>query len=153
MAKIGEQEWEKLMENLSVKFNYGEIITHQYLKKVFFLADPDFEEFETQEEFVEAINLVQFEYMSLVDKLRWDMLKKYKLYLRNIRGDGYTFLLPEEQTDFAQKQTMESVKKEMKRGILILKNIKFNSLSQEDKRKNADELAKFGQLQQLLKVL
>jgi hypothetical protein len=153
MEKLGKAEWEKLIDKLSEKFEPGELISHDYLKRVLFIDNPKFEDFETQSEFVEALNLVQFEYMSLVDKLRWDILDRHKLYLRNIRGDGYVFLIPAEQTEFAKAQTMDTIRKELKRGFLILQNIRFAALSQDQKRMNADEMAKLGQLSQLLKVL
>lgn len=153
MDKFGEDEWVTLTNNIVERFEPGVLISHEYLKKIFYLIEPKIEDFKDQYEFIETIKLIQFEYMTLVDKLRVDILETHKLYLRNIRGEGYQFLLPKEQTDFAKKQTMDSINKEMKRGELILRNVKYSSLSADDRRKNTDELAKIGQLSQMIKTV
>lgn len=153
MDKIGEKEWQDLMLILVERYKPGELITHDYLKKLFMLENPVFADYNSQDEFVEALNLVQFEYMTVIDKLRWDMLKYHKCYLRNVRGDGYVFIPSKEQTDFAKKQTMEAVKKEMKRGIMILKNVNTNGLDMDDRRRNSDELAKLSQLDHMIKIM
>lgn len=152
MEKIGEEQWKKLMADIADKYQPGELIPHHYLRKVFVITTPSFDEFESQDEFIEAVQLQQFEYMSLVEKLRDDILDEFKMYMKNVRGDGYTFLIPEEQTEYAKARTMQGIRKEMKRGFAIMQNVRFNSLTTDKKRQNADELAKLGQLQHLLKA-
>lgn len=152
MSKIGEEQWAALMAEMVEKFEPGDVIPHVILKRKFLIQNPNFNEFETQDEFIEAIQLLQFEYMSLVEKLRDDILNEYKLYLKNVRGDGYVFLPTIEQTDYAKQRTMDGIRKEIKRGMTIMMNLRFNSLNPEQKRQNADELAKLGQLQHMLKV-
>ena len=150
--KIGEEQWKRLMADIVQKFEPGELISHEYLKRCFLIEEPDFEDFETQTEFIEAVQLLQFEYMSLIEKLREDILEEYKFYMKNVRGDGYSFLLPSEQTEYAKERTMAGIRKEMKRGIMIMMNVSFSSLSADKRRQNADEMAKLGQLQHLLKA-
>jgi hypothetical protein len=153
MAKIGEKEWSDLLDKLVELYPQGDLIPHYKLEKLFLLSQPNYHEFDSQDDFLQAVRLLQFEYMTLIDKLRWDILEKHKLYLRNIRGDGYTFLPTSEQTEYAKKQTMDGIKKEMKRGLLILQNIKRNKLTADQRRKNSDELAKLGQLKQIMDSL
>jgi hypothetical protein len=150
--KIGEEQWVKLMNKLIEKYQPGDLIPHFVMRKMLFIETPNYNDFETQYEFVEAIQLMQFEYMSLVEKLRTDILDTHKLYLKNVRGDGYAFLPTNEQTDYAKQRTMDGIRKEMKRGITIMQNIRFAALTQEQKKSNADELAKIAQLQHLMKA-
>lgn len=153
MAKMNDKIWNNIIDELLDKFAPGELITHDYLEKLFLLRELHYDDFESQGEFLNAVKLLQFEYMTLVDKLRWDILEHHKLYLKNIRGDGYSFLIPKEQTDFAKEQAMTGIKKEMKKGFLILQNIRRDELTIDDRRRNADELAKLGQLQQILSTI
>lgn len=151
MAKIGEKEWEVLIDNIVETYFPNDLISHKRLSEIFYLPDPVYKDYASQDEFMEAVKLQQFEYMTLVDKLRWDILKQHKLYLQNVRGDGYSFVPPGDQTDFAKCQTMEKITKHNRRGMLILKNIRYNALSADQRRHNSDEVAKLGQLSQMLK--
>ncbi|MDP2235013.1 MAG: hypothetical protein Q8J88_01145 [Bacteroidales bacterium] len=153
MNKIGENEWEKLIDGLVENFQPDELITHEYIKSKFLIVAPEYEEFESVTEFIEAINLQQFEYMSLIEKLRLDVLDRHKLYMSNIRGFGYKFLKPSEQTTYAREKAIDAVKKELNRGLLILKNIRHDSLTMEERKRNSDEMAKLGQLKQMLKIV
>lgn len=152
MAKFDDHVWQRIMADIVEDYAAGDIIAHGQLKKIFLITEPEFEDFEDQEGFIDAVNLLQFEYMTLVEKLRLDILKKYKLYLRNIRGDGYTFLKADEQTDYAKDNALDGVRKELRRGILIMQNIRHDQLSADQRRKNSDEMAKLGQLQHMMKV-
>lgn len=151
--KFEDDEWFNLMDKLVANYKPGELIPHENLKNLFLIKEPVFKDFDSQEEFLEAVKLLQFEYMTMIDKLRWDILENYKLYLRSIKGDGYSFLPANEQTDFAKKQTMESIRKEMASGVMIMKNLRFEDINPDERRKNADELAKLGQLHQILKSI
>ena len=153
MAKIGEREWEQLIDEIVETYLPNDLLPHKKLSEIFYLPDPVYNDYASQDEFMQAVKLQQFEYMTLVDKLRWDILKKHKLYLQNVRGDGYSFVAPGEQTDFAKDQAMEKITKHTRRGLLILKNIRFNDLSADQRRHNSDELAKIGQLSQMLKII
>lgn len=150
--KFDEEQWKKLIEELVMKFEQGALIPHALLRKMFGIENPDFDDFEDQEDFIEALQMLQFEYMTLVEKLREDILKTHNLYMKNLRGDGYTFLPTEEQTEYAKNRTMEGIRKEMYRGMMIMRHVRFDALNAEQKRINADEMAKLGQLQHLLKV-
>ena len=66
----------------------------------------------------------QFDYMTLVDKLRWDMLKRTKCYLKNIYGDGYVIVPKEEQAEYGFTQTMKEIKESLRKGALIIGNVR-----------------------------
>ena len=57
-------------------------------------------DFDNTEDFIEAIQMQQFSYMTLVDTLRWQLLEDQKIYIKNIRGDGYQIVQPTEQVQY-----------------------------------------------------
>ena len=148
-----EIDWLELMVQVLIeKFKPGQLISHHYLAKMLNIKKPVYKNYETQSDFEKALEKAQFKYMEMVDKLRWEILEKQYLYLRNVRGDGYIFLNPKDQTTFAKKQAMETVYKGLKTGAIIMQHIRYDALTQDEKRKNADELAKLGQLHQMIKT-
>jgi hypothetical protein len=113
---------------------------------------PKYENFENQFEFMEHLKDYEFAYMGLVDKLRTDLLSEYKVYLKNIRGDGYTLLPAKEQTDYAMKSINNGIKKVISEGLKILQNIQLETLSMEERQKNTDSIAKASLLKQITKL-
>lgn len=84
MAKIKDEAWKEMICNITEKFTFGELIPHEYLEYIFLLDKIAYKDFNNQDEFLEAIKLQQFEYMTLIDKLRWDLLDQYKIYLKTL---------------------------------------------------------------------
>ena len=62
--------------------------------------------------------------MTLVDKLRWDMLKRKKCYLKNVYSYGYMIVPKEEQAEYGFTQTMKEIKESLRKGALIIGNVR-----------------------------
>lgn len=105
-------------------FDNGKLITHEWLKEKFGFSALNWEEYKDIQKLFQAKDKQQFLYMSMVDKLRWDMLKNKKCYIKNVRGDGYVIVPREEQAEFAFSQTMKEIKESLRKGTLIMGNIR-----------------------------
>jgi len=149
---VKSDAWQSLIAIILDKYNVGDMIEHDWLKKKFSLKKPLLQDFKTQEEFEDALNIYEFAYMSLVDRLRSDLLENEKYYLKNIRGEGYILLPPKEQTEFAAKKIKYDIKKTLSDGTAILTNIRISELPIEARQQNTDALARLGFLKQVLKV-
>lgn len=148
---MSEQNWDYIAETV-LENNVGDLITHSFLKDLFSLQMPLISNFTNQFDFLEHLRDYDFAYMSLVDKLRTDLLKNHNVYLKNIRGDGYILMPSQEQTDFAMKYINNGIKKAINEGLNILQHTKLDSLTQEQRQKNADSIARASLLKQITKI-
>lgn len=144
-----EDTWQQLVTWVVSNFRPGELIAHSLLKEKFMLASPEKDEYETTQDLKEALNIVQFEYMTLIDKMRWDILKEHKFYMNSVRGEGYTFLMPCDQVKYAYETTIRDIKKTIQDGALIATNRRFDNTTQEGVTKDNDLIAKMGMMKQL----
>lgn len=149
--KVGTDAWENFKAELSAKYEPGELISHEYLKEKFKFKKITFEECADTTDFIKSLELQQFAYMTLIDSLRWEMLKEYRLFLRNIRGEGYSFLPPTDQVRFAFDAAMIAIRKEIDEANLIMNNVL--SVDAEQQKTDNDARARFAMLKQLLKGL
>lgn len=149
--KIGTDAWENFKAELAANFKPGELISHEYLKEKFKFKKITFIECADTLDFVKSIEMQQFAYMTLIDSLRWELLKEYQLFLRNIRGEGYSFLPPTDQVRFAYDQAMTAIRKEINEANLIMNNVL--SVDAEQQKADNDARARFAMLKQLLKGL
>ena len=148
---MSEQNWDYIAETV-LENNVGDLITHSFLKDLFRLQMPLISNFTNQFDFLEHLRDYDFAYMSLVDKLRTDLLKYHNVYLKNIRGDGYILMPSNEQTDYAMKYINNGIKKAINEGLNILQHTKLDNLTQEQRQKNADSIARASLLKQITKI-
>ena len=146
--KIGSQSWVDFQTEIIEKFAAGETIEHDWLKSKFNFKELKFSEFDNELDFIKTLQLQQFAYMSLIDALRWELLENYKVYLRNIRGDGYMILPSSEQVNFAYEKAIDAIKNEIKVADLIMSNTKVVDMEQQ--QKDNDLRARWSMLKQLL---
>ena len=148
IIEVGSDGWMSLMSEIAVMYGDGGMIKHEWLKDKFGLKELALEDYETVSDFLKAIEIQQFAYMSLVDKLRWELLSEYKMYIRNIRGEGYEILRPEDQTQYGYDSFIDDVKKAIRVAGLIMNNVQKVDLTQQ--AKDNDLRAKFGIMKQML---
>lgn len=86
--------------------------------------------------------------MSLVDTLRWQLLEERNVYLKNIRGDGYTLLPAKEQVKYGYDEFLKTVKIAIKQADLIMNNVLPVPLEQQSK--DNDLRARCSMLKQML---
>lgn len=146
--EINSEAWISLLDEVVNKFEAGTLIPHDWLKRKFTLEKLRYEDFENTEDFVRAIQMQQFAYMSLVDTLRWQLLEERNVYLKNIRGDGYTLLPAKEQVKYGYDEFLKTVKIAIKQADLIMNNVLPVPLEQQSK--DNDLRARCSMLKQML---
>lgn len=145
--------WALIMDYLVANYKPGELIPHALLWQKFLLKKPDIKDFSTTQDYENTADAIQFAYMSLVEKMREDILETYHLYLANERGKGYRFLLPWEQVAFAFSEMIRTIKKALKEGFKIATNRRITAISQEQQAKDSDMLASMGMIRRLFSGL
>ena len=92
---LSEEQTSAIVDKIVSAFSDGKEITHEYLKSLVGLREPSINVYTLTREYIEAYQQYQFAYMSIVEKLRTILLKEYKMYLKNNRGNGYMILRPD----------------------------------------------------------
>lgn len=146
--KHWQRGWYGLITEIAAKHSDGTLISHEWLKQKFGIEETKLEEFDSVDEFLEAIKIRQFAYMSLVDKLRWQLLEKEKMYIRNIVGKGYQIINPKDQTVFGYDEMVRLIKKAVWQADAIINNVR--PVPSEQQSKDNDLRAKFGLLKGLM---
>lgn len=142
------EAWDSLLSEIAANYANGELISHVWLKKKFGLAELKLEQFDSVGDFIEGLQLQQFSYMSLIDTLRWKLLESERLYIRNVRGDGYVIVKPSQQTSFGFSEFLKDIKKAMRETDLIINNVR--EVSPEQQSKDNDIRARYGIMKQML---
>jgi len=148
IIEVGSDGWMSLLGMVAENYSDGSLIKHEWLKEKFGMKALLLNEFETVSDFLKAIEIQQFAYMSLVDKLRWDLLKYYKMFIKNQRGEGYIILPPKDQTQYGYDSFVDDIKKAIRIANLIMNNVQPVDLDQQ--AKDNDLRAKFGVMRQML---
>lgn len=111
-------------EELVANFDENQLISHKWLKEKFGLPKLSFEDYgKDVNSYIEAIQLQQFTYMAMVDKLREDLLKNKQCCLRNVWGNGYVIVPSNEQASYGYDQMISDIKKALKQGQDIINNV------------------------------
>jgi|SRR5580693_1647877 hypothetical protein len=79
------------------------------------------------------------------------LLTEHQVALTNVRGVGYRIVPPHEQTAWAERHGIGEVRKAVRKLSDRLTNVDFVALGAEDRKANADALARLGMLGGMLK--
>jgi hypothetical protein len=74
------------------------------------------------------------------------LLSDHQVALSNVKGVGYQIVRPPEQTAWAEDQGDAELKKALRKRRDRLVNVNMTSLTQDERRQNADALARLGAL-------
>ena len=146
--EVYSEAWVSLLSEIAEQYADGNLITHEWLKDKFGLKELKLEDFDSVEEFVKGLQYQQFAYMTLVDTLRWQLLEQEKMYIRNIRGDGYEVVNEKDQVKYGYDEFLRTVKKAIKEADLIMNNVR--PVPNENQYKDNDLRAKCSMLKQML---
>lgn len=120
----------RLMENPPPP---GHIITHEWLQENFGLKEPTG---------IEEYKAMQFELLQAMTAFREALLESHQIALKSVPGKGYEVVAAKDQTKFALTTGIASVKREMAKMASILLNVDHAQLTVDERRENADALAK-----------
>lgn len=148
---ISSDAWLSLLHEIAIQHSDGTLIPHEWLREKFGLKKLCFDDYDTTDDFLEAVKLQQFAYMSLVDKLRWQLLENEKLYIRNVRGDGYIVVNPKDQTQYGYNEFIKTVKQAIRESDMIMSNVR--PVSAEQQYRDNDLRAKCSILKQMLQSI
>lgn len=150
LEKMGftQDGWTSFMGQIVAEYGSGKLISHEWLREKFGFKVLRLNEFDSLDDFLKARDVQQMSYANAVESLRWELLKQEKMYFRNIFGDGYSIIRPEEQVQYGYDEFIKDIKKAIKEANLIMSFVQPVDLSQQSK--DNDLRAKFGVMRQML---
>lgn len=141
--------WKSLLDEISVRYGEGSLIKHEWLKFEFGFREIDINDYDGVQDFLKAIDTQQFAYMSLVERLKHDLLTDYKICIKNIVGEGYAVVPSSEQTQYGFDLCVSKISKAFHDAFLIIDNVKAVDLRQQ--AQDNDLRAKMGKMKMMMK--
>ncbi|HCF3570061.1 TPA: hypothetical protein ACKR4O_004845 [Pseudomonas aeruginosa] len=135
--------YKQAVQDFIAEFKYGDMVSHAWLEEHFGMPTVAETEQMTAEQFRER----QFEWLANVEAFKAELLKEHQACLQSVRGQGYRWVPPHEQTDVAVTEFQRGAKKIFTAAGSKLRNLRVFELTDEQRRANMDAVAKFSALQ------
>lgn len=151
MCEAKDELLSALIEEILTNYADGSLISHEWLRKRSGIETPIISDYADTREFLEVYQANQFAYMQIVDAIRWELLEKENMYLKNVRGDGYEILNAKDQTQFGYDRFNDGLRKLIKETNLIMNNVR--AVNSEQQSKDNDLRAKYAAMKMLLETV
>lgn len=135
-------EIKDIAKALLEEFNDGDTVSLHWLKEAFEIKEPVT---------VSQAKVFQFKFLSCMDSLKSELLRKHKVALKSIRGEGYQLVPPHEQTDYAVRSGLKKMEKAITGTVDLLDHTRTDLLEADEQKRNTDALVKFSAIQGIMK--
>lgn len=132
--------WRQAVQDFLAEFSYGDIVPHDWLVKHFGLPTPD------ERMSVAAFQSRQFEWLAAIEGFKTTLLHEHQVLLQSVRGEGYRWVPPGEQTNVATREFEKEAGRVFRLTGSRLRNVRHNELTDEQRRANVDAMAKLSHL-------
>jgi len=139
VSKIGAGLVEEVVDQAAKVFSYGDMIPHSWILNAFKLEMPT-------EGTLDAFRKIQFEILGYTERFKDDLLARHKMYLKNVRGEGYLVIKPAEQTDTVMDALRVGVRTNIQKAMTALTNVNEALLSMEEMRYRDEATGKIAAL-------
>lgn len=135
--------WRQAVQDFIAEFAYGDIVGHYWLEAHFGMPGLSEDEQLTADQFRER----QFEWLANVEAFKVELLRDHQICLQSIRGKGYRWVPPNEQTDLAVADFHRGAKKIFSSVGQKLRHLRASELTDGERKTNVDAVAKLSALQ------
>ena len=138
--------WREVMKLfIAAGFSIGDVVTHEWFYKAFELEKPNYD---TPNGVAEKTRM---EYLAGFTILRQVLLQDHKLDLKSLPGEGYTIIAPGEQTGEAYGDGIKEMRRALRRMARRIVCIKLEELTDNQRRENAEAMAKLAMLRGMVR--
>lgn len=127
------------------RWTYGDMIMHAELWELLDLPEPqgrvDTDDYKRW----------QFQILANVEALKDYALRTHSMLLASVHGEGYRILHPGEQTEYATRQGMRELRRELRRMSTRLFHVARHQLTADQLKENTDALARTAAISQTLR--
>ncbi|NYT67984.1 hypothetical protein [Pusillimonas noertemannii] len=134
--------WRQAAQDLLQEFGYGDLIPLGWLEARFGIPSLSESQRLTAEQFKER----QFEWLANVEAFKDHLLKEHQVCLQSVRGKGYRWVPPHEQTALAVREFERDARRVFRQTGNKLRNLRHTELTDEQRRANMDATVKLSAL-------
>jgi len=151
MNEIVEQDlalfpaWRQAVRDFLAEFKYGDLVPHSWLEQRFGMPSLRDSQQLTAQEFANR----QFAWLSNIESFKAELLRDHQVCLASVRGEGFRWVPPQEQTRLATTIFEREARKAFASAGQRLKNLRADELSDEQRRENVDAVAKIASLRRM----
>lgn len=135
------------VEDFLKAFKYGDLVGHEWLEARFGMPSMGESKSLTVDQFRER----QFEWLANVEAFKAELLRDHQVCLQSVRGRGYRWVPPHEQTGIAMEELGRGVRKVFRGAGQKLRHLRITELTDDQRRDNLDQLAKLSALHGMAK--
>lgn len=132
--------WRQAVQDFLAEFQYGDVVPHDWLAERFALPQRD------EKMTAAAFQARQFEWLSSIEGFKSTLLQDHQVLLQSVRGEGYRWVPPGEQTSVATRDFERDAGRAFRTVGTRLRQVRMDELSDEQRRANVDAVAKVSQL-------
>ena len=115
----------KVANNIAKMFNYGDVVTNEWLSDNFKIKLPTYGSKKQFEAYA-------FEFLGMLEGVKKSLLEDHKMYLTNVRGKGYLIVMPNRQSDVAVDKLKKSLSSEVNKAFRAITNVNEALLTNDD---------------------
>jgi len=141
--------YKQAVDDFLSEFKYGDMVSHQWLENRFGMPSLLDTKTMTSDQFRDR----QFEWLANVESFKNELLRSHQVCLQSVRGRGYRWVPPHEQTGIAVEEFDRNVRKVFRNTGQKLRNLRITELTDDQRRENLDTVAKFSALRGMTKGL
>jgi len=151
MNEVAEQDlalfpaWRQAVRDFLGEFKYGDLVPHSWLEQRFGMPSLRDSQQLTAQEFAKR----QFAWLSNIESFKAELLRDHQVCLASVRGEGFRWVPPQEQTRLATESFEKDARKAFSAAGQRLRNLRAAELSDDQRRENTDAVAKIASLRQM----
>lgn len=130
------------VEDFLKAFKYGDLVGHEWLEARFGMPSMGESKSLTVDQFRDR----QFEWLANVEAFKAELLRDHQVCLQSVRGRGYRWVPPHEQTGVAMEELGRGVRKVFRGAGQKLRHLRITELTDDQRRDNLDQVAKLSAL-------
>jgi hypothetical protein len=134
--------WRQAVQDFLAEFKYGDLVPHDWLGSHFgMLTIEDGERLTAA-----AFKARQFAWLANIEAFKTELLTVHQVCLESVRGEGFRWVPPGEQTGVATRDFERDARKTFRAVGQRLKNVRLSELSDAQRGENTDAIAKISML-------
>lgn len=102
---------------------------------------------------IKQAEAIRLKFLSQFESFRKALLEDHRMDLVSVRGYGYEIVTPAEASRRAYEEEMHEVRKAMRNLARRLRFVPLNQMTDEQRRENADLMARAANLQRMFKPI
>lgn len=134
--------WKQAAADFLSEFKYGDMVSHAWMESRFGMPSLGDSQRMTPDQF----RARQFEWLANVESFKTALLKDHQVCLQSVRGEGYRWVPPHEQTGVAVREFESNARKVFRTASKKLRNLRHLELTDEQRRANMDAIARVSAL-------